>query len=279
MLTKRLPFVADNFAKVAILHLSQPPVPPSRLNPEVPPEIDAIVLRALEKEPVRRYQSMTEMLAALDDPRAHLLAYEQVLAAKQAIPVRSGKTLLLEPSPPAPRPDTLQHAASQLHAGSDPRGRKRLVIGGAAALVVAGAIGLAIVLQPPSPTAPTALAPVLAVGPSDAPSPSPSPSPSPPPEVVPVPDAAVDWLTVTLRSDPPGATVTRAGDVIGVTPMTMEVVRGGTPIKVEISRAGYVSVSQTVLADEPKEISVTLRAVETPRKPKRRSSDLKLPEL
>ena len=65
MLTKRLPFEADTPVGVAMQHVNTPPPPPSTFNPKIPPEVDAIVLRALAKEPGDRYPSGTALATAL----------------------------------------------------------------------------------------------------------------------------------------------------------------------------------------------------------------------
>jgi len=72
-LTGRVPFEADTAVAVAMKQVSEQPRRPSQLNPEVPPALDAVVMRALAKDPVDRYQTADEFLAALDeaerDPR------------------------------------------------------------------------------------------------------------------------------------------------------------------------------------------------------------------
>jgi len=59
------PFVGDNPVSVAYQHVRESPRPPSEINPDVTPEIDAIVLKALAKNPLNRYQSAGEMRADL----------------------------------------------------------------------------------------------------------------------------------------------------------------------------------------------------------------------
>lgn len=65
MLTKRLPFEADTPVGVAMQHVNTPPPPPSTFNPKIPPEVDAIVLRSLAKEPDARYPSGAALATAL----------------------------------------------------------------------------------------------------------------------------------------------------------------------------------------------------------------------
>jgi serine/threonine-protein kinase len=65
-LTGRVPFEGDSAVAVAMKQVSQPPQRPSSINPQVSPALDAVVMRALEKEPGRRFQSADAFIAALD---------------------------------------------------------------------------------------------------------------------------------------------------------------------------------------------------------------------
>ncbi|MFF0719201.1 Stk1 family PASTA domain-containing Ser/Thr kinase [Verrucosispora sp. NA02020] len=57
------PFVGDSPVSVAYQHVRETPPTPSDLNPDVNPAVDAIVLKALSKNPLNRYQSAGEMRA------------------------------------------------------------------------------------------------------------------------------------------------------------------------------------------------------------------------
>jgi eukaryotic-like serine/threonine-protein kinase len=57
------PFVGDSPVSVAYQHVREDPRAPSDVNPEVPRDVDAIVLKALAKNPMNRYQSAQEMRA------------------------------------------------------------------------------------------------------------------------------------------------------------------------------------------------------------------------
>lgn len=59
------PFVGDSPVSVAYQHVREDPRAPSELNPEVGRDVDAIVLKALSKNPANRYQSAAEMRADL----------------------------------------------------------------------------------------------------------------------------------------------------------------------------------------------------------------------
>jgi eukaryotic-like serine/threonine-protein kinase len=61
LLTGRPPFTGDSPVAIAYQHVREAPVPPSQVDPDVPPWADAIVLKAMMKDPGDRYQSAGEM--------------------------------------------------------------------------------------------------------------------------------------------------------------------------------------------------------------------------
>lgn len=65
MLTGLVPFTGDTPLEIAMKHLSTVPEPPSHERPEVPHDLDSIVLRALAKRPEERYTEAEEMDADL----------------------------------------------------------------------------------------------------------------------------------------------------------------------------------------------------------------------
>jgi serine/threonine-protein kinase len=66
LLTGRPPFTGESPVSIAYQHVSENAVPPSQLDPTVPPQVDAIVLRSLAKNPEDRYQSAAEMRADVE---------------------------------------------------------------------------------------------------------------------------------------------------------------------------------------------------------------------
>jgi beta-lactam-binding protein with PASTA domain/predicted Ser/Thr protein kinase len=66
MLTATVPFKADTAVAIAYKHVREAPRPPSALVPEIPSELDAVVLKALAKNPDNRYQSADEMRLDLE---------------------------------------------------------------------------------------------------------------------------------------------------------------------------------------------------------------------
>ncbi len=66
MLTGRTPFDGDTPVAVAMQHIQDAPIPPSQLNPNIPPALEEIVLRCLEKIPEMRYRDGSTLARALE---------------------------------------------------------------------------------------------------------------------------------------------------------------------------------------------------------------------
>ncbi|MDH3499142.1 MAG: Stk1 family PASTA domain-containing Ser/Thr kinase [Acidimicrobiia bacterium] len=86
MLASSPPFSGETSVSVAYQHVSTPAPPLSQLNPDIPPQLEAVAMRALEKDPARRYQSAEDM-------RRDLLRFLQ-----------GDLQHVAEPVPPAPPP-------------------------------------------------------------------------------------------------------------------------------------------------------------------------------
>ena len=72
LLTGRPPFVGDSLVSVAMAHVKEAPTPPSVLNSSITPSVDAVVLTALAKDRLQRYQSAAEMRADVGRARSGL---------------------------------------------------------------------------------------------------------------------------------------------------------------------------------------------------------------
>jgi len=66
LLTGEVPFTGDSPVEIAMKHLAEVPATPSELRPDVPEDLDLVVVRALAKEPADRYQSAAAMDADLE---------------------------------------------------------------------------------------------------------------------------------------------------------------------------------------------------------------------
>ena len=155
MLTGRQPFEAQDPLAMAYKHVHEAPVPPTSLEPSIPPALEAVTLRAMEKEPAARFQSVEEMAAALDD-RTAPVAPVTATTPMPAVPVTT-------PLPTA-HPDNLPRRADRV------RRRRPLVpfLLGLAALALLGGVAFALFGDDP-----TGLG-----GPAGSPSPSAFLSPS-----------------------------------------------------------------------------------------------------
>jgi serine/threonine-protein kinase len=127
LLSGQAPFTGESPVAVAYQHVAEYPVPPSGINPDVPAGLEAVVERAMEKDPDARYQSAEEMRADLlrylrgEMTIAHQMTLEQQAVAAAApqqtrpVPQQPGAQTRLMTSPPPPptaTPDqTARHVA------------------------------------------------------------------------------------------------------------------------------------------------------------------------
>ncbi len=90
LLAGQPPFTGDSPVAVAYQHVREAPRPPSQVNPEISPDLDAIVLKAISKNPANRYQTAAEMRADLvrvlngQRPQAPLVMSEEERTAMLA---------------------------------------------------------------------------------------------------------------------------------------------------------------------------------------------------
>jgi serine/threonine-protein kinase len=61
LVTGKLPFNGDDLPQLCVSILTKPPVPMSAVHPDATPELEAVVVRCLEKEPAKRYQNVAEL--------------------------------------------------------------------------------------------------------------------------------------------------------------------------------------------------------------------------
>jgi serine/threonine-protein kinase len=143
LLTGQTPFRDDSAMGVVLKHLNDPPPAPSSIRPTLPPALDAVVLRALDKEPAARFASAGELAQALAAawppapapgaaPAPSSIHEQQTAvwtrpdvtkasptAATTPVPQLAAK---VQPSPPAPR------AAAPVAPQASPDGRSKLLL-------------------------------------------------------------------------------------------------------------------------------------------------------
>lgn len=80
MLTGKVPFDADTAVSVALKHMQEDPVEPKEINKEIPQAVNDIVMKAMKKDPLERYQTAEDMIAdlskALKDPDGDFVVIE-----------------------------------------------------------------------------------------------------------------------------------------------------------------------------------------------------------
>jgi beta-lactam-binding protein with PASTA domain/predicted Ser/Thr protein kinase len=97
MLTGRVPFEGESAVTIALKQVSEAPVPPSRHNPQVPPALEAVVLRALQKDPARRFGDADEFIAALEHAGQGILPPTGAATAATSVLQATGPMIPIPP--------------------------------------------------------------------------------------------------------------------------------------------------------------------------------------
>jgi beta-lactam-binding protein with PASTA domain/predicted Ser/Thr protein kinase len=77
LLTGRVPFDAESAVTIALKHVSEAPPPMSVINPSVPPELEQVVMWALNKNPVDRPANADQFITALEQAKTAVLSGER----------------------------------------------------------------------------------------------------------------------------------------------------------------------------------------------------------
>jgi serine/threonine-protein kinase len=146
MLTGKVPFSGDTPVEIAMKHLSQIPEPPSELRDGIPHDLDAVVMRALAKDPEQRYATAEEMDADLARvARGVAVSRETEDAMTQVLSgagISTAQTMIQRPrtsvTPPAP---PVYRQPGYYDYQEPPRGRSVWPWLLALGLIIAGGIG------------------------------------------------------------------------------------------------------------------------------------------
>ena len=139
LLTGRPPFVGESPVSVAYQHVREPAAPPSSLDPEIPPELDAIVMKSLTKRVEDRYQSAAAMRADIE----RFLAGKPVVAP--VVPVDDATFLPRE----EPHPTSIFHGAMTEDGESKRRWPMVLLAVLIAALLIGAVVAATILFSSP----------------------------------------------------------------------------------------------------------------------------------
>ncbi len=161
LLTGRVPFDADAAVTIALKHVSEAPTPPTQVNPNVPLELEQVVLWVLNKNPNDRPANADELITALEHARVSILsgaagqdtARMAAVAALAATGAGGGGALapLLAPEA-APYPDPSSNGGAPDDEPPDDEGRRRWLpwlLGALVLLLVAGAAAAAYFISRP----------------------------------------------------------------------------------------------------------------------------------
>lgn len=107
-LTGQLPFFGESVSEYAQKHLYEPPVPPSHLNSLISPEMEAIMLKVLSKEPSQRYRTADQLGRVLQS-NIHTGATPTGSPTQYYTPTDPGATIVSTP----PRPQTRNKPAEK----------------------------------------------------------------------------------------------------------------------------------------------------------------------
>ncbi|HEU5056802.1 MAG TPA: serine/threonine-protein kinase [Kofleriaceae bacterium] len=282
MLCARPPFVGKGSGEVLAQHIYQAPDPPRWYAPDVSADLEAAILRLLEKDPARRFQSAHELARAL---RAFPAASPEDAAAGTTVhggpppPAPEPSSPSLPPVPPAPSSSSLMpvnlagsspslpqlgssaalSSPSMTSFGSLPHPhRSRAALLWTCILLglafVGGAIALAAMGSKDEPaTAPAAPAPAAAAGGHDA---------APADEVTVTADGhMLGMVRLIIDSEPSGAEVFRQGQsqLLGRTPYSVKQPPEPGYATFELRKAGYEPELISIRTDKSGESRATLR--------------------
>ena len=279
MLCGQPPFVSEGFGELVNMHLNVAPPAPSSQNPNVPPALDAIVLKMLSKNPDERFADMGELMTALKASGGSMFV---VRSAQSSSPDIGGKTDSKtgnktgnsgtpskvgagSPSNPKLRDTTFSTGVGERVDGTESRSPKKGKAALAFVVAAAVAVGAGVFIFRDGEKAGVqrelASAPVVAATPATTSAPKIEPS-GPPPAPIPAPPAkpaVAKTVTVRVESDPAGANVLddASGGVLGVTPLVLKRPRGGA-FKVRLEKDGYTPNAHAISLSDDQTIELTL---------------------
>jgi serine/threonine-protein kinase len=260
MLTGALPFTGDNYNTLLIHVLTEAPRPPRELNPEIPADAEALVLKELEKDPAARSQTAIEMLEAFKG----LAAYRErergmsVLGTQLHGGVASGD---LGGAVGGGGGSSASRVLSQM-AKATPgawsgtaakKGPRPALVGAlvAAALLALAAVVFFLLKGTDAPVVPVALpaAPVAA----------PAPAPAVPPPAEP---ALSPVVSIHVVGAPEGAEILFDGAAVPMNPFSVE--PKAALVKLEVRAPGYAAFATMIAPSADREVVVSLEPDEKP---------------
>ncbi len=256
--TGKAPFVADNYLQVLHMHVNDTPRAPRVICPEIPEELEQVILHALEKQRELRTQTMAELADEL------CAVFPDISPDVPLIADVDGNTASpVDRRTPVPGSGThqRQRTGQQTAQTVPPKPVKArtwpwMAI---AALGVAAAIAAMVVIITSGGAKPKPAAEIAQGGPQQAPAPAPTPTPTPTPAPTP-PPAAPTNISLTVASTPPGASASLDGKPLGTTPFTITVPVAAGMHELVLARRGFVVDRSEIALDRDLSVSRALRA-------------------
>jgi serine/threonine protein kinase len=253
MLTGKVPFGGDGYGEIIVKHITMPPPSVRSLVPELSPEMDLILFRALAKDRTQRFQTMAELRDALLDPHRYASAAPVVRipedlsgVARAASPMaRSEMDIQVKSSfagivrQSGQGPSTLRQGMGEIIQDLTPKKRTSRAVLFVAIASMTGAV-IAYVTSRREVRHP---APVAAL-------------PSRPATV-----------RVNFNSDPDGAMIALGdGTTLGRTPLSIEVPYSDSAVEYVFKKPGYETKTMYIVPNLPSPLFATLQSTE-PRRP------------
>ncbi len=236
----RPPFVSKESIDVIVKHIREKPPELNSMVPEVPFEVNALVMKCLEKEPAARFQSMDELLDAMriaTSGQGLSGAFADPRTASGIIPRTSTPHMPVVNASATPSFTSAESVRShEIEMGDSaphdaPKSKLPFIVGVSSVVVLGALIGGVIAWK--------AMTPDVVVAPEP---------PRPIVAVIEPPQPATVEVRFEIDTQPSGAMVTRDGVQLGVTPLKIVVPRKGSePVQVELafSLEGYEPRSTT----------------------------------
>jgi serine/threonine-protein kinase len=265
MITGHVPFGGEGYGEVLVQHLTKRPARPTTARGAVPPHVEAVIMKSLEKKREDRFQTMEDFIEALKDPQAYIDARGGLDAFYHpddgGAATGTGVMAVATPGTGIPKAPTGVGAVTSVQSASSfeapPRGnRAGLVVGGAvlAFVLVGGDIFLATrgKGQPAEPVATAA--------PTPPPAPVPTPAPAPEATKPAAPPAAPAKINLSVVTTPPGADVFVGDDPAsrGKTPLALELPRAEGETTVTVKAEGWKDAKRPVKLSMDAQLEIAL---------------------
>jgi serine/threonine protein kinase len=263
MLTGRVPFGGEGYGEIIIKHVTVRPPTARSLVPELSPALDALLSRALSKDPASRFQSMAEFREALLDPEGYGTSREIPETVEDdfsgrlraALPTARTQMSLVPPSPapkvkverpsapssPSSPSSTFRHNAGEVIDDVELKPKRNR--GGLMLLGVASLMGIVVVSMHGRGAGAQLVATArAAVRPST--------------------------IRVNFSSDPDGATISRSdGSILGVTPLSIDVPYSDKAVEYRVTKDGYAAKVSSFVPNLPLPVFALLEKNQEPAAP------------